>query len=77
MKQKLIDTGELPEQKLERHKAEFIKTYGMGLAFFRDFTQGVSFFLNDVIGTMFYSAVFYGAFYLTEMRFPELDKTRF
>jgi len=32
MKQKLIDTGELPEQKLERHKAEFIKTYGMGLA---------------------------------------------
>jgi hypothetical protein len=54
-----------------------LECYGMGLAFFRDFTQGISFFLNDVIGTLFYSAVFYGAFYLTEMRFPVLDKTRF
>jgi len=56
--------------------AGLLECYGMGLAFFRDFTQGISFFLNDVIGTLFYSAVFYGAFYLTEMRFPVLDKTR-
>jgi hypothetical protein len=56
--------------------AGLLECYGMGLAFFRDFTQGISFFLNDFIGTLFYSAVFYGAFYLTEMRFPVLDKTR-
>jgi len=56
--------------------AGLLECYGMGLAFFRDFNQGFSFFLNDVLGTVFYSAVFYGAFYLTEMRFPVLDKTR-
>ncbi|MCX6244221.1 MAG: hypothetical protein NTU98_05895 [Bacteroidetes bacterium] len=56
--------------------AGLLECYTMGLAFFRDTTQGISFFLNDVIGTLFYSAVFYGAFYLTEMRFPVLDKTR-
>ena len=57
--------------------AGLLECYAMGLAFFRDFSQGLSFFLNDLIGTLFYSAVFYGAFYLTEMRFPVLDKTRF
>ena len=56
--------------------AGLLDCYAMGLAFFRDTSQGISFFLNDVIGTMFYSAVFYGAFYLTEMRFPVLDKNR-
>jgi hypothetical protein len=56
--------------------AGLLECYGMGLAFFRDFSNGVSFFVNDVIGTLFYSAVFYGAFYLTEMRFPVLDRNR-
>lgn len=51
--------------------------YLAGLAFFRDTTQGFSFFLNDILGSLFFSAVFYGAFYLTEMRFPMLDRTRF
>ncbi len=53
------------------------ESYLAGLAFFRDQTHGFSFFLNDVLGTFFFSAVFYGAFYLAEMRFPMLDKTRF
>lgn len=52
-----------------------IECYIAGLAFFRDTTYGFSFFLNDVLGTMFFSATFYGAFYLAEMRFPVLDKT--
>ena len=51
--------------------------YVAGLAFFNDSSYGVSFFLNDVLGTLFFSAVFYGAFYLAQMRFPVLDRSRF
>lgn len=54
-----------------------IECYVAGLLFFRDATYGISFFMNDVLGTIFYSAVFYGAYYLTLMRFPVLDKSRF
>jgi len=54
-----------------------MECYAAGLAFFRDTTNGFSFFVNDLLGSLFFSAVFYGAFYLTEMRFPVLDKTRF
>jgi hypothetical protein len=50
--------------------------YIAGLAFFRDTAHGISFFGNDVLSTLFFSAVFYGIFYLAEMRFPVLDKTR-
>jgi hypothetical protein len=50
--------------------------YVAGLAFFRDSSQGLSFFMNDILSTLFFSAVFYGAFYLAEMRFPVLDKNR-
>lgn len=51
--------------------------YIAGLAFFRDTTYGLSFFLNDLLGTVFFSAVFYGAFFLVQMRFPALDRSRF
>ena len=51
--------------------------YVAGLVFFRDTTNGFSFFLNDVLGTTFFSAAFYGAFYLVQMRFPVLDRSRF
>jgi hypothetical protein len=54
-----------------------MECYGAGLIFFRDQANGLSFLLNDILGTTFFSAVFYGAFYLAEMRFPVLDKTRF
>jgi hypothetical protein len=54
-----------------------MECYIAGLLFFRDTAQGFSFFVNDVLGTVFFSAVFYGAFYLAEMRFPLLDKSRF
>ena len=54
-----------------------MECYVAGLAFFRDTTNGFSFFLNDVFGTMFFGAAFYGAFYLVQMRFPVLDKARF
>jgi len=45
------------------------------LAFFRDQAHGFSFLLNEILGTTFFSATFYGAFYLAEMRFPVLDRT--
>jgi hypothetical protein len=54
-----------------------MESYLAGLAFFRDQSHGFSFLVNDMLGTVFFSAVFYGAFYLAEMRFPMLDKTRF
>jgi hypothetical protein len=57
--------------------AGLMECYVAGLMFFRDTTYGISFFVNDLLGTMFFSAVFYGAFYLVQMRFPVLDKARF
>ncbi|HTX88578.1 MAG TPA: DUF6580 family putative transport protein [Bacteroidales bacterium] len=54
-----------------------MESYLAGLVFFRDQTHGFSFLVNDLLGTLFFSAVFYGAFYLAEMRFPMLDKSRF
>ena len=57
--------------------AGLAECYMAGLLFFRDTTYGLSFFLNDMLGTMFFSAVFYGAFYLAQMRFPALDRSRF
>lgn len=55
--------------------AGLLECYIAGLAFFRDTTAGFSFFMNDILSTLFFSATFYGAFYLAEMRFPVLDKT--
>lgn len=52
-----------------------LECYVAGLAFFRDTTAGFSFFMNDVLSTLFFSSLFYGAFYLAQMRFPVLDKT--
>lgn len=57
--------------------AGLIECYIAGLAFFRDTTNGISFFINDLIGTTFYSALFYGSFFLLQLRFPVLDRSRF
>jgi hypothetical protein len=54
-----------------------MESYVAGLAFFNDGSQGISFFLNDILGTLFFSAVFYGVYYLAQMRFPALDRFRF
>ncbi|MDD4604030.1 MAG: hypothetical protein PHF97_09520 [Bacteroidales bacterium] len=57
--------------------AGLIECYIAGLVFFNDVTNGLSFFMNDLLGTTFYCAVFYGAFFLVQLRFPVLDKSRF
>ncbi len=54
-----------------------MECYLAGLVFFNDSSFGLSFFINDVLGTLFFSGVFYGAFYLAQMRFPVLDRSRF
>ena len=51
-----------------------ITSYIAGLAFFNDGTLGISFFLNDVIATLFYSGLFFGAFSLAEKKVPALAK---
>lgn len=53
-----------------------LEAYVAGLAFFRDTTHGISFFLNEILGSVFFSATFYGIFYLAGMRFPVLDRSK-
>jgi hypothetical protein len=57
--------------------AGLAECYAAGLMFFRDGANGISFFMNDLLGTTFFSAVFYGSYYLAQMRFPALDRSRF
>jgi len=51
-----------------------MESYIAGLAFFNDGKMGVSFFLNEVIGTLFYSGLFFGAFALVQKRIPAIRK---
>ena len=57
--------------------AGLTQCYIAGMVFFNDGSQGISFFVNELMGTLFFSAVFYGAFYLAQMRFPVVDRSRF
>lgn len=52
-----------------------MESYVAGLAFFNDGKIGLSFFLNEVLGTLTYSAVFFGAFSLAEMKIPALRQS--
>jgi len=54
--------------------AGLMQSYVAGLAFINDGSYGISFFLNEVFGTVFYSGLFFGAFYLARMKFPVLSK---
>jgi hypothetical protein len=54
--------------------AGLMQAYVAGLAFFNDGSYGISFFFNEVLGTVFYSLIFFGAFHLARLRFPMLAK---
>ncbi|MBE9484011.1 MAG: hypothetical protein IMY74_04135 [Bacteroidetes bacterium] len=54
--------------------AGLMQCYTAGLVFFNDGSQGMSFFLNEVVGGLFYNTLFFGAFYLVRQRFPSLAK---
>ena len=47
-----------------------MESYTAGLVFFNDGKYGLSFFLNDVVGTLFFSGLFFGAFALAEKKVP-------
>ena len=46
-----------------------MESYIAGLAFFNDGSMGLSFFLNDVVGTLFYSGLFFGVIVVAQRRF--------
>lgn len=52
--------------------AGLMQSYAAGLVFLNDGSHGISFFLNSLIGDLFYTTVFFGVFYLARMRFPVL-----
>jgi hypothetical protein len=52
--------------------AGLMQSYVAGLAFFNDGGYGISFFLNEIAGTLFYSGMFFGAFALARRWFPKM-----
>ena len=50
-----------------------MQSYVAGLAFFNDGSYGISFFMNEVLGGLFYNTLFFGAFYLARQRFAVLQ----
>lgn len=55
--------------------AGLMNCYAAGLVFFNDGSYGVSFFLNEVMGGVFYNGLFFGAFYFAQSRIPALAKS--
>jgi hypothetical protein len=49
-----------------------MQSYIAGLAFFNNGSYGISFFLNELTGAIFYSGLFFGVFALARQRFPIL-----
>lgn len=49
-----------------------MESYAAGLVFFNNGSLGLSFFLNEVIGTLFYSGLFFGAYAIARQRIPAL-----
>jgi len=54
--------------------AGLMESYAAGLAFINNGTYGISFFMNSLLGDLFYTGIFFGAFYLARLRFPVLAK---
>lgn len=54
--------------------AGLMQSYAAGLAFFNDGSYGISFFMNSVLGGLFYNGLFFGAYYLAKQRFPVLSR---
>jgi hypothetical protein len=50
-----------------------LQSYIAGLAFINNGTFGISFFLNEVTGALFYNGIFFGAYALAKRWFPSLS----
>jgi hypothetical protein len=53
-----------------------LESYGAGLVFLNDGSHGISFFLNSLLGDLFYTTALFGVFYLARLRFPKLAVVR-
>jgi hypothetical protein len=51
--------------------AGLMQSYAAGLMFLND-GNGISFFINSLLGDFFYTLVFFGVFYLARLKFPVL-----
>jgi hypothetical protein len=51
-----------------------IQCYVAGLVFFNDGSYGISFFMNEILGSLFYNTILFGSLYLVSKRFPVLAK---
>jgi hypothetical protein len=51
-----------------------MQSYVAGLAFFNDGSYGISFFMNEVMGGVFYNTMLFGAFYFATKKFPVLAR---
>ena len=54
--------------------AGLIQSYVAGLAFFNNGSLGISFFLNEIAGALFYNGLFFGAYALAKQWIPGLSK---
>lgn len=53
--------------------AGLMQSYIAGLAFFNNGSLGISFFLNEIAGSLFFNGVFFGAYAIARQWFPKLS----
>ncbi len=54
--------------------AGLVQCYVAGLAFFNNGSLGISFFLNEIAGALFYNGLFFGVYMLAKHWKPELSR---
>jgi hypothetical protein len=54
--------------------AGLIQSYIAGLAFFNNGSLGISFFINEIAGALFYNGLFFGVYALARIWFPKLSR---
>jgi hypothetical protein len=54
--------------------AGLMQAYVAGLAFFNNGAYGLSFFMNEIAGALFYNGLFFGAYAIAKQKFPVLAR---
>ncbi|MFO8130385.1 MAG: DUF6580 family putative transport protein [Bacteroidales bacterium] len=57
-----------------KNVAGLLEAYAAGLVFFNNGSLGISFFLNEVTGTLFFSGVLFGAYALAKQQIPAIAR---
>lgn len=57
-----------------RNFTGLMESYMAGLVFLNNSTYGISFFINNLLGDLLYTGIFFGVFYLARLRFPVLAR---